>query len=65
MGKPESPEGYVPIQIGEFARRYGTIYVPLEIWQRLRPASRELTFYLPDGGRFKIEFDVPIRRLKL
>jgi len=64
MGKPDDLDGYVPIQVGEFARRYGTIYVPHEIWKRQRPASRELTFYVPDGGRFRVEFEVPIRRLK-
>jgi hypothetical protein len=64
VGKPDSLEGYVPIQVGEFARRYGTVYVPLEIWRRQRPAGREFTFYMPDGGRFRLEFDMQIRRLK-
>jgi len=64
MGKPDNPDGYVPIQVGEFARRYGTIYVPDEIWKRQRPASREFSFYVQDGGRIRLEFDVPIRRLQ-
>ena len=64
MGKPENLDGYVPIQVGEWARRYGTIYVPREIWECLRPASREFTFYLQDRGRFRLEFDLPIGRLQ-
>jgi len=42
----------VSIQIGEFARRYGTIYVPLEIWERQRPASWEFTFYVQTEDAF-------------
>jgi hypothetical protein len=53
------------IEVGEFARRYGTIYVPWEMWNELRPASQEFTFYIQDHGRFGIEFDVPIRWLKV
>ena len=65
MGKPENPEDYLAIQVGEFARRYGTIYVPWEMWNSLRPASQGFTFYIGDYGRFRIEFDVPIRYLKV
>ena len=64
MGKPANPDGYVPIQIGEWGRRYGTIYVPREIWERQRPVSWEFTFYLQNWGRFRLEFDMPIRRLR-
>lgn len=63
MGKPEAPENYVPIQVGEWGRRYGTVYVPREMWGRLRPRSREFTFYIENMGRFHLEFDRPIGRL--
>jgi hypothetical protein len=65
MGKPENPDDYVPIQVGEWARRYGTIYVPREMWAGLRPASWEFTFYVQDQGRYRLEFDLPIGRLKV
>ena len=65
MGKPENPDDYLAIQVGEFARRYGTVYVPCEMWNSLRPASQGFTFYIEDYGRFRIEFDVPIRWLKV
>lgn len=64
MGKPGNPEEYVAVQVGEWGRRYGTIYIPREIWSHLRPASREFSFYPPKQGRFRIEFDVPVRCLK-
>jgi hypothetical protein len=65
MGKPENLDDYVPIQVGEWARRYGTVYVPREMWGRLRPASWEFNFYIEDRGRFRLEFDRPIGRLKV
>ncbi len=64
MGKPDNPDDYVAIQVGEWARRYGTVYVPREMWAALRPAGREFTFYLPQKGRFRLEFDRPIGRLE-
>ena len=64
VGRPDNPEDYLAIEIGEFARRYGTIYVPWEMWNRLRPASQDFTFYIQDWGRFRIDFDVPVRYLK-
>ena len=45
------------------ARRYGTVYVPWEMWNNLQPASQEFAFYIQDNGRFRIEFDAPIRWL--
>jgi hypothetical protein len=63
VGKPENPEDYLAIQVGEFARRYGTVYVPWEMWSSLRPASQEFVFYIEDYGRFRLEFDVPVRYL--
>lgn len=65
MGKPENPEDYLAIQVGEWARRYGTIYVPWEMWEGLRPMSQEFVFYIENRGRFRLEFDVPIRWLKV
>ena len=65
MGKPENPDDYVAIVIGEWGRRYGTIHVPREMWERLRPMSQEFIFYMQDYGRFRLEFDVPIGRLKV
>jgi hypothetical protein len=64
VGKPDNPEDYLAIEVGEWARRYGTVYVPWEIWKTLRPVSQEFVFYIPDYGRFRLDFDVPIRRLK-
>jgi hypothetical protein len=63
VGRPDNPDDYLAIEVGEWARRYGTIYVPWDIWNRLQPASREFTFYIQDCGRFRIEFDAPIRWL--
>jgi hypothetical protein len=65
VGKPEHPENYLAIQIGEWARRYGIIYVPWGIWESLRPVSQEFIFYIQGHGRFRLDFDVPIGRLKV
>lgn len=64
MGKPDNLEDYLAIEVGEWARRYGIIYVTWEIWKGLQPASQEFVFYIQNYGRFRLEFDVPIRRLK-
>jgi hypothetical protein len=48
MGRPENPEDYLAIQVGEWARRYGTIYVPWEMWESLRPVSQEFIFHIED-----------------
>lgn len=63
MGKPENPERFVPIEVGEWGRRYGTVYVSREIWGSLHSIARELTFYLEDGTRCRLEFDAPVGRL--
>jgi hypothetical protein len=65
VGKPDNPDDYVAIQVGEWARRYGTIYIPREMWKSLRRSSQEFTFYIQDHGRFRLEFDMPIGRLKV
>jgi len=65
VGKPDNPEDCLAIQVGEFARRYGTVYVPWEMWNNLRPSSQAFVFYIGDQGRFRLEFDVPIRYLKV
>jgi len=65
VGRPNNPEEYLAIEVGEFARRYGTIYVPWGMWSGLRPASQEFVFYIENRGRFRLEFDVPIRWLKV
>jgi hypothetical protein len=64
VGKPEEPERFVPLVVGEWGRRYGTVYVAREIWERLRSHACELTFYHPEGGRCRLRFDAPICRLK-
>jgi len=64
VGKPDNLDAYVAVQVGEWGRRYGTVYVPREIWGRLRPTSQEFLFYIQDYGRFQLEFDMPISRLK-
>jgi hypothetical protein len=64
VGKPDNAVDYLAIEVGEWARRYGTVYVPWEIWKSLRPTSQEFVFYIRDQGRFRLEFSVPIRRLK-
>jgi hypothetical protein len=65
VGRPDNPDDYLAIEVGEFARRYGTIYVPWEMWNCLRPASQEFVFYIEDNRRFRLEFDMPIRWLKV
>ncbi len=65
MGKPDKTDDYVAIQVGEWGRRYGTIFVPREMWQSLRPVSQEFIFYIQDYRRFRLEFDVPIGRLRV
>lgn len=65
MGKPDNLEDYLAIEVGEWSRRYGIIYVPCRIWKGLRPASQEFVFYTQSYGRFRLEFDVPICRLKV
>jgi hypothetical protein len=65
VGKPDNPDDYLAIELGEWARRYGTIYVPWEMWNSLRPVSRALVFYIQEHGRFCLDFDVPIGRRKV
>ena len=65
MGRPEEPEGFVPLVVGEWGRRYGTVYVACDIWDRLRPAAQEFSFYLEDGSRCRLQFDERISRLKV
>ena len=64
MGRPDNPEDYLAIQVGEWGRRYGTVYVPRELWKQLPPVSQEFVFYIADYGRFRLEFDMPIGRLE-
>jgi hypothetical protein len=64
VGKPEEPESYVPVVIGEWGRRYGTLYVAREIWERLRPHARTFTFYLKGPRRCRIHLDHPVGRLE-
>jgi hypothetical protein len=63
VGKPEEPERFVPLVVGEWGRRYGTVYVARDIWDRLRPAAQEFSFYLEDGSRCRLQFDMPAGRL--
>ena len=63
MGRPEDPSPYLAIQVGEWARRYGIVYVPWEMWKSLRPSRQDFTFYIEGQGRFCLEFDMPIGRL--
>jgi len=63
VGKPENLDDYLAIQVGEWARRYGTVYVPWEMWKSLRPSCQEFTFYIQEHGRLCLKFDVPIGRL--
>lgn len=64
MGKPENLGDYLAIEVGEWGRRYGTIYVPWELWKAMNPVRREFNFHIQDYGRIRLEFDVPIGRLK-
>lgn len=64
LGKPDNPEDYLAIQIGEFARRYGALYIPWDMWNHLRPGSDRFLFYMQDHGRVWIEFETQIRWLK-
>jgi hypothetical protein len=65
VGKPDNPEAYVAVHVGEWGRRYGIVYVPRDLWARVPPVSRELAFYIQEYGRVRLEFDVPIGRLKV
>jgi hypothetical protein len=65
VGKPEEPEGFVPLVVGEWGRRYGTVYVARAIWDTLRPGAQELTFYLEDGSRCRVFLDRPVGRLEV
>lgn len=64
MGKPDNLEDYVEIRVGEWARRYGSIYIPWDLWTALRPSSQDFVFYIENVGRFTLEFDLPIHRLE-
>ena len=64
MGEPEDPDEFVPIQVGEWGRRYGVLYVGRDIWEHLRPSAREFTFYAEGEGRCRITFDRPVGRLE-
>ena len=63
MGEPNEPGPFVPIQIGEWGRRYGILYVARDIWKRLRPSAQAFAFYTQGGRRCRIHFDVPVGRL--
>jgi hypothetical protein len=65
VGEPENPEEFVAIQIGEWGRRYGTLFVARRIWGALRPRAWDLTFYASEGGRCRILFDQPVGRLQV
>ncbi|HNS49997.1 MAG TPA: hypothetical protein PKO09_02325 [Anaerolineae bacterium] len=65
MGKPEDPEGYVALTVGEWGRRYGTVYLPRELWVRMPPVSHEIWFYVSEYGRVKLQLDVPIGRIEV
>jgi hypothetical protein len=64
MGEPEDPHRFVAIQVGEWSRRYGVLYVERDIWEHLRPSAREFTFYVEGEGRCRITFDRPVRWLE-
>jgi hypothetical protein len=63
VGEPENPGDFVPVVVGEWGRRYGTVYVARHIWERLRPGAQEFTFYVQDRGRCRLHFDLPVGRL--
>jgi hypothetical protein len=63
VGTPEEPEGYVPLVVGEWGRRYGTVYVERGIWDRLRTNAQQFSFYLEDGSRCRLDLDSPKCRL--
>jgi hypothetical protein len=65
VGKPEESERFVPLVVGEWGRRYGTVYVARDIWDRLRPAAQEFSFYLEDGSCCRLDFEGWISRLKV
>jgi len=65
VGKPEEPQQFVPLTVGEWGRRYGTVYVARAIWDRLKPTAQEFTFYIQDWGRFHLRFDRPVGRIEL
>jgi hypothetical protein len=65
VGKPENPDDYVAIVVGEWGRRYGTVYMPRDLWARVPPVSQEVGVYIQEHGKVKLEFDVPIGRLEV
>ena len=65
MGTPDNPEEYVAVQVGEWGRRYGTVFVPLELWKRVPAVSWEIWFYVAEQGRVRLELDMPIGRIKV
>jgi hypothetical protein len=64
VGKPDDLEDWVPVVVGEWGRRYGTLYVARGIWDSLRPQARDFTFYLSDWGRCRVFFDRPLIHLR-
>jgi hypothetical protein len=64
VGRPDNPDDYLAVKVGEFARRYGIVYIPWDTWHSLAPASQEFVFYVENQGRCRLEFEVPIRWLK-
>ena len=64
MGEPDNLADYVAVVVGEWGRRYGSVYIPRDIWTSLRPQAREFTFYIPDKCRYRILFDRPVSRLQ-
>jgi len=65
VGKPDNPDGYVAIVVGEWGRRYGTVYMPRELWARVPPVSQEVRFYMQEHGKVRLEFDGPIGRIEV
>lgn len=65
MGRPENQDDYVAIMVGEWGRRYGTVYVPRTLWVRVPPVSCQIWFYVAEHGRISLELDGPIGRIRV
>ncbi len=63
MGRPDNPDDYVALVVGEWGRRYGTVYVPRELWARVPPVSQEIWFYVPECAKVNLQLDGPVGRI--
>jgi hypothetical protein len=64
MGKPDDLADYVTVVVGEWGRRYGTLYIARDIWASLKPQARDFVFYVAGGKRCRVCFDLPVSKFQ-